>query len=188
MKIFALYIKIKLTKKPEWFEEFLEKYFEPVDLHITLIQPRYVDEKQTDDLELKVSELIKKANVVGTERKLFFDNLVTDRGSDGKYILMLNSGESHFLNNFQKELRLVLKDYNFYVDNSSKEYEINFNPHITIAIDLDELAKEEAEKYFITDHGFEGVIGVIGELVLVMVKDQSIEERTNPNNKKIFIL
>ena len=185
MKIFALYIKIKLTKKPEWFEEFLEKYFEPVDLHITLIQPRYVDEKQIDDLEFKVSESIKRVSILENEKKLFFDKLVTDKGSDGKYILMLNSGENNFLRNLQKELVLSLKDYNFYVDNFNKEYEINFNPHITISIDLDEFAREEAEKYFILDHRFEGVIG---ELVLVTVKDQSIEEKTNPNNQNIFIL
>ena len=185
MKIFALYIKIKLTEKPEWFEEFLEKYFEAVDLHITLIQPRYFDEKQTGDLEFKVSELIKRVNAVGDEKKLFFDKLVVDKGSDGKYILMLNCRGNNFLNNFQKELGLSLKDYNFYVDDSTKEYEINFNPHITIAIDLDEHSREEAEKYFVSDYRFEGVIG---ELVLAIVKDQSIEERKNVNNQKIFIL
>ncbi len=185
MKIFALYIKIKLTKKPEWFEEFLEKYFEPVDLHITLIQPRYVDEKQIDGLGFKVSELIKRVNVVGNDKKLFFDKLVADKESDGKYILMLSSRENNFLNNFQKELRLALKDYNFYVDDSTKEYEVNFNPHITIATDLDEHSKEEAEKYFISDYKFDGVIG---ELVLATVKDQSIEERKNPSNQKIFPL
>src|SRR3989344_729021 len=130
MKIFALYVKIKLTQKPEWFEEFLEKYFEPVDLHITLIQPRYIDEKQIDNLEFKISELIKRVNVVEDEKKLFFDKLVMDKDSDGKYIFMLSSRENNFLNNFQKELKLALKDYNFYVDNSAKEYEVNFNPHI----------------------------------------------------------
>jgi uncharacterized radical SAM superfamily protein len=82
-------------------------------------------------------------------------------------------------------LRISLEDYNFYVDDSTKEYEVNFNPHITIAIDLDEHSREEAEKYFIQDYGFDGVIG---ELVLATVKDQSIEERKNPNNQKIFVL
>lgn len=185
MKIFALYIKIKLTKKPEWFGEFLEKYFEPVGLHITLIQPRCVDEKQISDLEFKVNELIKRINVVEDDKKLFFDKLVIDKGSDGKYIFMLNCRKNKFLINFQKELRVAFKDYDFYVDDSNKEYEVNFNPHITVATDLDEHAKGEAEKYFIPDYLFEGVLG---ELVSVVVKDQTIEERKNINNQKTFTL
>jgi len=46
MKIFALYIKIQLDKNSEWLSEFRKKYDEPGDLHITLIQPRYIDENK----------------------------------------------------------------------------------------------------------------------------------------------
>ncbi|MDO8658697.1 MAG: 2'-5' RNA ligase family protein [Candidatus Levybacteria bacterium] len=183
MKIFALYIKVRLTQKPEWFDEFIEKYFEPVDLHITLIQPRYVDEKQIDDLESRIIKTIKNIRTKETDKKLFFDKLIIDKESDGKYVFMLKSRENNFLANFQKELRMTLGDYNLYVDVANKEYEIDFKPHITIATNLDEQTKEEAEKYFTSDYGCEGLIG---ELVLPIVKDTSIEERTNVNNLKFF--
>ena len=185
MKIFALYVKVSLTKKPEWFSDFLEKYFEPVDLHITLIQPRYVDEKQIDDLQSKIIKTIKNISIREIDKKLFFDKLVIDKESDGKYMFMLNVRENNFLINFQKELRLALMDYNLCVDDANKEYEINFKPHITIATNLDENSKEEAEKYFDSDYEYEGLIG---ELILPMVKDTSIEERTDVNNLRIFKL
>jgi len=182
MKIFALYVKINLTKKPEWFEEFLNRYFEPVDLHITLIQPRYINEKQIDDLESKVAQVM-EMNIMEGDKKVVFNDLIIDKETDGKYTFMLNCRDSGFLANFQKELRSALKDYCAYVDDTTKEYEANFKPHITIAIDLDNRAKEEAERYFISDYRFEGLLG---ELVLSVVKDKSLEERNNANNIKIF--
>ena len=84
MKIFALYIKTSLTQKPEWFDEFLQKYFEPVDLHITLIQPRYIDEKQINDLQSLIIKTL--GNIGEIDRKLIFDKLVIGKESDGKYI------------------------------------------------------------------------------------------------------
>ena len=183
MKIFALYIKTKLTDKPEWFEEFLNKYFEPVDLHITLIQPRYVDEKQIDDLESRIIEIIKNISISETDKKLFFDKLVIEKESDGKYIFMLNTKENNFLTNFQKELMLTLRDYNLYVDDANRWYEIDFKPHITIEINLDEKKKEKAEKYFTSDYECDGLIG---ELVMPIVKDVSIEERTDVKNLRVF--
>src|SRR3989344_8198091 len=116
MKIFALYIKIKLIEKPEWFDGFLNKYFEPVDLHITLIQPRYVDEQQINDLESRITEIIKNISIGEIDKKLFFDKLVIEKEFDGKYIIMLNAKESNFLTNFQKDLRVTLRDYDLYVD------------------------------------------------------------------------
>src|SRR3989344_892483 len=164
MKIFALYIKIKLTKKPEWFDGFLNKYFEPVDLHVTLIQPRYVDEKQIYDLESRITETIKNISISEIDKKLLFDKLVIEKESDGKYVFMLNARENNFLTNFQKELILALRDHDLYVDDANKE---------------------DAEKYFTLDYELEGLMG---ELVLPIVKDTSIEERTDINNLRVFKL
>ncbi|MBI2064960.1 MAG: 2'-5' RNA ligase family protein [Candidatus Yanofskybacteria bacterium] len=185
MKIFALYIKVRLVKKPEWFDEFLEKYFEPVDLHVTLIQPRYIDEKQIDDLQSRVIKTINNISIREIDKKIFFDKLIVDKESDGKYIFMLNAKENNFLIDFQKELRATLEDCNAYLDNSNKEYEIDFKPHITIATDLDNSRKEEAEKYFVSDYK---CVGLIEELVMPIVKNTSIEERTDVNNLRIFKL
>ena len=93
--------------------------------------------------------------------------------------------ENDFLVDLQKELKKVLKDYSTYVDDSTKEYEIDFKPHITIAINLDESTKEEAEKYFISDYECQGEME---SLVLPIVKNTSIEERKDSNNLRIFKL
>ncbi|OGM98465.1 MAG: hypothetical protein A2915_00685 [Candidatus Yanofskybacteria bacterium RIFCSPLOWO2_01_FULL_41_34] len=183
MKIFAVYIKVSLTKKPEWFDEFLNKYFEPVDLHITLIQPRYIDENRINDLQFSIIRIIENNRLI--DKKLVFDKVVVDKGSDGKYICMLIAQENDFLVDLQKELKKVLKDYSTYVDDSTKEYEIDFKPHITIAINLDESTKEEAEKYFISDYECQGEME---SLVLPIVKNTSIEERKDSNNLRIFKL
>ena len=185
MKIFALYVKVSLTPKPEWFDEFIKKYFEPVDLHITLIQPRYVDEKQVDDLESRIIRTIKNISIREVDRKLFFGKLIVDKEPDGKYIFMLNAKENNFLINFQKELREALKTYDTYLEDFAKEYEIDFKPHITIATNLDEHTKEEAEKYFTSEYKCEGLVEA---LVLPIVRDTSIEERMDVNNLKVFKL
>lgn len=185
MKIFALYIKLSLTKKPEWLGEFLDKYFEPVDLHVTLTQPRYIDEGQVDNLQSNIISLIKSISIKEDDRKVIFDKLTIDKESDGRYVFMLNVRENNFLISFQKELQAALKDYTEYLDDSTKEYEVNFKPHITIAINLDAATKEEAEKYFASDYKFEGLLEA---LVLPIVKDTSIEERNDTNNLRSFKL
>lgn len=55
MKIFALYLTVRLTKKPAWLDDFLNKYYEPVDLHITLLQSRYVNEGEVNQIEEQVA-------------------------------------------------------------------------------------------------------------------------------------
>jgi 2'-5' RNA ligase len=185
MKIFALYIKIQLIDKPTWFGEFIEKYFEPVTLHVTLIQPRYVDEEQVQALQSLVREAVKKFSTFGYDKKVVFDSLDVEKESDEKFTFMLGTRNNDFINNLQKELRISLEKYDTFVDEAHKEYEINFRPHITIAIDLDEKTKEEALQYFATPYKLEGIIE---ELVLPVVKDQSIEERTDTKNQNIFKL
>lgn len=183
MKIFALYFKILLTKKPEWLDKFIKKYFEPVDLHVTLIQPRYIDERQIDVLKAKVAEIVNKTIIENEDKKVNFKDLVVDKESDGTYTFMLNCHNNDFLIAFQEELKLALKDHSEYVDNVTEEYEINFKPHLTIAVNLDEQKREEAAEYFTAGYEFEGQFG---NLVLLIVNDQSAEERNNEKNMTIF--
>lgn len=185
MKIFALYIKIKLTEKPEWFEEFLNKYFEPVSLHITLIQPRHIQDEQVAPLLSRVSEVLKKLNIKNEDKKVLFNNLEVEGGSDSEYTFMLHSHENNFLTTIQKELEVLVRDSYPLVKESHRAYEINFRPHLTIAADLSQSQKQEAEKCFTHEYRLEGTLD---ELVLPIVKDQSMEERTNPGNLNTFKL
>lgn len=186
MKIFALYLKVKLTKKPEWFDEFVKKYFEYIDfMHVTLIQPRYFDESEVAILNNKISEVLEKFIITEEDKKLYFDNLVVDKGPEMDYVFMVNSQENKFVNNIQRELRAALKGYDQYLKEKTKKYENDFMPHITVTDSLDDERKKEAVKYFDGDYKIEGVIE---GLVLPTVKDTSFEERTDPNNLKIFML
>lgn len=186
MKIFAVYLKVKLTIKPEWFDEFVKEYNEYSDfIHITLIQPRYFHESEVESLNNKVSEVLKRFTITEEDKKLHFNNLVIDQGSEMRYVFMVNSTENKFVNDLQRELMRALKGYDQYLKEITKEYENNFKPHITVADDLDEGKKKEAAKYFAGEYEIEGVIEA---LVLPTVKNTSFEERTNPNNLKLFKL
>ncbi|MEI6296715.1 MAG: 2'-5' RNA ligase family protein [bacterium] len=186
MKIFALYFKVKLIQKPEWFDGFRKEYDEPHDLHVTLIQPKYIKEGQVDAMKSKVTEVLNRQKISEDDKKLIFDKLAPrTKGDDGKYIFMVGCTKNDFLYNFQKELQTKLTEFNNYVDKITIGYENNFKPHITIAVNLDDKRKDEAEKYFNSDYT---CIGYFDELILAVVKDQSIEERTNLNNKTAFKL
>ncbi len=183
MKIFAIYLKVRFTEKPEWFDEFLRTYFEPVDLHITLIQPRVIEDECIADVELIV-ERVKEQIVLSEENKrLFFRHLVTEQLSDGDYICMLQCAHNDFLVNLQKELRSALSMHNSYLEPVTIGYEEQFVPHVTIADYLDEQRKQEAEKYFATPYRFEAVLEA---MVLPIVENQSIESRSDPDQQRVF--
>lgn len=95
---------------------------------------------------------------------------------------MLNISPNTYLVNLQKDLRAAFHGYTQYFDESTKEYEGNFIPHITIAANVSGEVKEEAEKYITEDCE---CVGVIESLVLPVVNDVSLEERCNPVNQRV---
>ena len=186
MKIFAVYLRVKLNKKPHWFDEFIARYLRvSMILHVTLIQPRYISEQDISDIKLKIADVLNTEKFTGEDKKISFDKLMVDREENGKYVFMLNAKYNSHLISIQKELQLVLNSYKNYCDDVTIEYETNFKPHITVGVDVDPNLKEEAEKYFSTDYTCEGEIT---ELVLPIVKHRSNEEADNINNLTIFNL
>ena len=126
MKIFAIYLKVRFTKKPEWFDEFLRAYFEPIDLHITLIQTRFIEDECIADVELIVERVKKQTALLEENKRVFFNQLVTEQLSSGDYIFMLQCAQNDFLVHLQKELRAELSMYSSYVSPVTIGYEEQF--------------------------------------------------------------
>ena len=67
----------------------------------------------------------------------------------------------------------------------AEEYENNFNPHITIARDLDSKTLSKAIFEMKDDFACEGIIE---EIVLVVVNKKSVKESLDPKNLTIYHL
>ena len=182
MKIFAIYLRLVLTSKPDWFDDIRNKYSSTSILHITLIQPRYVKENEIQDLKDRVSSVLSKGEF--NDKKLIFTNteLWWDE-KDSEYLLMSFIKENKSVLNLQGNLMEALKDFNNYCDESMKEYELNFKPHLTIANRISLDAKEEIAKLISENFVLDGSIT---DLVLPIVKDRSVEESEDPNNWIVF--
>ena len=185
MKIFAVYLSIDLTKKPDWLDDFRKQNNAWFGLHITLIQPRFIEDDQIDHLKARISDFLKKERLTSTDKRLSFDKIVFEETAGRKYLFMWFTKENAMLMRLQKDLVSLLKDYDKYTDGSTKEYEMDFRPHITIAEDIDANKKFEVEKLLSSSVACEGIIN---NLALPIVKDTSKEERENAENITLYQL
>ncbi len=185
MKIFAIYLRINLTQKPKWFDKFRKKNEGWFELHITLIQPRYITDEQIKDLKSRVKNTLAELELEEKDKKLIFNKPVFEELPDGKYLFMWLIEKNLWLMQLQKKLRAVLENYDNYCDEITKEYEEDFRPHITVVESIDANQKKEVERSFSSDFMFEGTVK---DLVLPVVKNTSKEERENANNLTIFDL
>ncbi len=185
MKIFAIYLRLNLTQKPHWFDDFRNKYDEAYDLHITLIQPRYVDEAKMDELKSKVARFLDENKFILEDKKIEFNDLVCDQEQDSSYTFMLLAKNANKIYELQNGLKELLREFSKYVHKVTVEYEENFRPHITIGRNIKTDSLQETKLYF--ESGF-SVKGILTDLVLPIVKDTSTEEIKNPNNLTIIDL
>lgn len=144
MKIFAITTNLILTQKPSWFDEIRKKYNRSFDLHITLKQPCFIDDNKISELREKVSQFFKfhKFHAI----TLLFDEVIFDKEKNGWTIML--TCKSDEIVNLQKHLQQELLSYTDYVEQETKEYEINFVPHMTFATDLSESQYEEIKVMF----------------------------------------
>ena len=175
-KIYALYCIVRLTKKPEWLDDFREKYDKAYDFHLTLKQAAYIDDCQIRDIRKILDGIFadfkKDKNNIG----MTFDNLVLDN-EEGYIYLFADSNQ--MLDNLQRKVRNALKEYSEYVNPESSKYEYDFKPHITIARELNDDKFKEAVTEIENDYVCKGEIT---EIVLSCIKEISVEEAHNPDN------
>ena len=184
MKIFEVYAKVKLNQKPNWLDDFRFKYDEPFEYHVTLKQPCFIEEDKILDIKNKLNNLFLNLKIPNHEIALTFDSLKIPPYTPDVCI-MINASNINEILKLQKNVLLVLSEYSQYCEIKTKEYEENFEPHITIAKNLDEqsylLAAKELEQDYLCE-------GIVKEVVLVIVDNPNVVEASNPKNQTIFSL
>ncbi len=184
MKIFALYTDVELTHKPPWFDGFRQKYDEPWPLHVTLKQPCFIEEGGVSNLRHQVSQFFSKRGSKSSPLAARFNQVVTGKDRDGVTV-MLRMANPERLAVLQKSLVSALSAYADYVRPHHQRYEENFDPHITIARDLSEPQHAAASAYL-----KDGCVceGVIREVVLIIVNEDTAAEGSNPANQTVYCL
>lgn len=184
MKVFAVYANVELTDKPSWLDDFRKEYDEPWDFHVTLKQPCFIKESELDDLRQRVSQFFSKQVAKGSGMAVRFDEVVDDKGENDTTI-MLRARGARDLVAIQEDLLLSLTEYVRYTRPHHQGYEENFEPHITIGRDLSDQQCQDASEYL-----KDGCVceGMIREVILLVVKDDTVEEGLNPMNQTTYRL
>lgn len=184
-KIYAIWCKVNLTKKPDWLDAFRKKYNYLYEFHITLKQPCFIDESDLPEIKSIVSEVISEFNqLVGEPNHKIdveFEKIVADL--EDKSIMIL-AKENKMLMDLQYKIRTTLKVYSNYRKPILKLYETNFKPHLTIAMGLTNKF-DQAVLYVGKDTK---CVGEITEIILSCVKEDTSKEAKNPKNLSIFKL
>ena len=141
-----------------------------------------MNESEIQDLKDRVSEVLSKEKI--EDKKLVFTQteLEWDK-DDNEYLLMSFIKENPSIRGLQKGLMEALKNFSSYCNETTKEYEGNFKPHLIIANQITSSAKEEVSKLILENPILEGSVV---DLVLAVVNEQTISESENPNNWVIF--
>lgn len=182
MKIFAVYGKLEKKSKPKWLGDFVKKYKFNYDFHITFKQPCFIGEKQGIEIKSRLTNLFKEIKFVNHKISIIFDKILSD---PDKECVMLKVKENPRLTTLQKKIIDELKDYQNYCKLETKEYEGNFVPHLTIAMDLKKGSYQKALQNI--PNKFK-MFGEIKKVILSVVNKNSPEESKNPNNLRIFNL
>ena len=162
MKIFAVYGRLDLTKKPEWFEAFRAKYGTTLEYHVTLKQPCFIEESQLPDIRGKLNIIFGNFTVPGHRIDMIFDRLYSEKDA-----IMVRTKETGPIMVLQKQIRDALQDYDRYVAPELRTYEHDFHPHVSIVLDLTPEQYAAATKELKPDYRCEGAIE---EIVLVIAE------------------
>ncbi len=179
MKIFAVYANPILIEKPKWFDDFYRSYGGGYDLHITLKQSCFVDEKDEEDIQDKLANFFASLKIPNHLIDVAFDTLLIP--NEG--CIMISARENAALNKLQKNIIHTLKDYSQYTAPELESYEKNFIPHITIAQDVG-LVKEDFDP--LRSDCF--LKAEIRDITCIFVREQTLEEAQSPDNKTIYHL
>ncbi|MFZ2523318.1 MAG: 2'-5' RNA ligase family protein [Minisyncoccia bacterium] len=185
MKIFVVYAKVKLTKKPEWLDGFRSKYDKPYEYHITLKQPCVLEDAEVPEVKAKLSSLFSSLKISENKIILTFNSLKVYSELPENTCIMINSESNAELNELQKSILSALGEYKKYFKEKYKKYEEPFIPHITIGRVLDEKAYAEASEVLKQDYTCEGVVS---EVVLAVVQNNTVDEVNDPNNQTVYKL
>jgi 2'-5' RNA ligase len=183
MKIFVVTADIELTSRPEWLDDFRNRYDKPYRYHITLKQPCSVNEDQVEEIKDRLATLFSKSRS-SQKIDLKFDELKISPDAPGEICIMINSS-NETVRKLQKKVVDALSQFANYYKPEYQTYEKQFEPHITIARDLDSQKLQEASKELEQDYTCEGKIG---KVVLTVVGNFGPEEANDSKNQTIYNL
>lgn len=184
MKIFALYTDVTLIQKPDWLDSFVKKY-QQRDLHVTLIQPRFIEEDEIPQLKEDIAQFFSEYS--GGPLRVAFDDLIYDNKKSGA--IMACAKSAPVLVQLQKDLCHILSGHPQYADPIREEYEKNFRPHITIGDEIPEEGYQESLSYLKEGCYCEGEIrGVVLAIVNTMTSDTSLEQSVGSADRTLFNL
>jgi 2'-5' RNA ligase len=186
MKTFAIFANIKLSKKPDWLDDFRVRLNQKFEYHVTLIQPRIINEDEVSLLKQKLGDFFDKLPVPEHMVQLTFNSLYIDEQAEGGACIMINASNNSEINSLQKTLLMALGDYTQFVTEVSKSYEQNFHPHLTIAQNLS--LEQNIEEVYQLDTFDCSVEGKIVEIVLTVVDHATSVEADDPKNQTTYKL
>lgn len=167
-KNFYIATTLRLTKKPDWFDDFRKKYDWNLPYHITLKQWSIVDENKLGE----VKEAFQKVASEITPIKISFDKLwLNNKTSKGDYCIMISMSNEQEIKAMEELRDLIKKKFDLY-GTTREEFiwrENNFIPHITIGRRLDLPTLERAKKDLREDDLY--CEAVLDGLILFIGKD-----------------
>lgn len=185
MKIFAVFARIELSRKPEWLDDFRIKYDKPYELHITLKQPCRIEPEQLLDIQERLARWFEASHLQGHQIPVLLDRLTVNTEAPDGICVMINTDSSPLLHELQKKIVAVLDPYRDYYRPVSRQWEAHFTPHITIARALAPAVWEEARGAMSEDVS---CTGIVSEIVLVAVDRFTAEEAYRPENLTVYRL
>ena len=180
-KIYAVWAKVKLIKKPNWLDSYRKKYNNLYEFHVTLKQPCFIDNSRLEDIKSKTSKVINQINLPNHKINVVFENIKADR--DDKSIMIMAEKDEKLIE-LQSKIRSALSAYKNYIEPALEEYENNFQPHLTITGDVGDKFDEALNDV----ERDTKCVGEINEIILSCVKENTLEEAKNPKNLTIYQL
>lgn len=180
-KIYAVWCKVKLKKKPYWLNAFRKKYNYLYDFHITLKQPCFIKDSSLLDIKAIVLNVINSLTFKNHKINVVFEKIVADCKDKS---IMISAKKNKILMDLQYKIRTVLKDYNNYCKSILEQYETDFKPHLTLATNLG----IKFDQAVLDIRKNTKCVGEITEIILSCVKKDTIKEAKNPKNLSIYKL
>lgn len=174
-KIFNIMAEFDLDKKPDWLEDFRAKYDKPYKYHIVLKYATEFDDADVENIKSELLELSKKYS----KMKIVFDKLLI-QGS-----IMIMARENKELVQLQKEIVKKFSKYGKSIKEKYAEFDLDFEPHITIGRSLSDkeldLATKDLGNDFLCD-------ALIDKISLTIIDEDFFEQWNDPNRKTLYVL
>lgn len=180
-KIFAVYGRFEFVCEPVWLKAFCEKHNYQYEYHVTLKQSCFIREEQFYEIKDTIHRVLHDFKLPSAHIDLELEGLRYDE-PDG--CIMLMAKENQDLNALQRNLVSALSKFGEYVSPELESYEKNFEPHITIALELGDRTAQVASTIPQDVSSF----GVINEIVLSCVSNITPQEANALANNTRFRL